>query len=434
MCNFLSFGFQIPDFFSKENLRLCEKGCGLNLCSDSCENSLNHIKECKILRDLHLQKYDDFCSVLYENFTPIRSLLLNDADKEVISCLIAHDREEHGHEIDTLKKKLGFQFKEDDENFLKNVCRALDANAFEVALGCETSPSSVKGLYPLGSLANHSCVPNTMHVFNEKREMIVKAAVFIPKNSEIFHSYTRIIWGTITRLFHLHNTKHFICKCPRCKDPKEFGTYMSAILCKLCKGVIIPVNQYKAFGKWQCQDCKNVIAGKEIGELMSLLGSILRDIRNDDFPFMYRFLQGKLKSVVPEYNQVTVELKYKIVWILGYKSGYSWNELSLEQLRIKEDICQELLLLLEKLRCGQSKMRGLLLYELFCCKREITTRTNGRKQGNVKKITQRNCIQKENVLGFFFQANPNIEALFSEAASILEYDITAPMEIKTYRK
>lgn len=124
----------------------------------------------------------------------------------------------------------------------------------------------------MGSLANHSCIPNTLHVFNEKQQMVVKAAEFIPKNSELFHSYTRIIWGTTTRLYHLHKTKHFICKCARCKDPTEFGTYMGSVLCKICRGIVSPVNPEKAFAKWQCQDCKKFVTGHDVGELTALLG------------------------------------------------------------------------------------------------------------------------------------------------------------------
>lgn len=59
--------------------------------------------------------------------------------------------------------------------------------------------------------------------------------------------------------------------------------------------------------------------------MVDLAGSILRNVEGDDFPFMYRLLNGKLKSVVPENSQVAVELKYKIIWILGYKVGYLWS-------------------------------------------------------------------------------------------------------------
>lgn len=88
---------------------------------------------------------DQFKQDLYENLTPLRSLVLDECEKEVVSCLIAHDREEHGHEIDVLKNKLEFEFNEEVEAFLRFVCRVMDANAFEVIVGNEENTSSVRG-------------------------------------------------------------------------------------------------------------------------------------------------------------------------------------------------------------------------------------------------------------------------------------------------
>ncbi|XP_076269704.1 SET domain-containing protein SmydA-8-like isoform X1 [Rhynchophorus ferrugineus] len=368
--------------FRQNNLASCNRGCGLPVCCARCQDASAHQRECKLIRQYRSETLNDISSDLFENLTPIRSLLLHRDDREVVTSLIAHNRDQHGHEVTTLKS-LGFQFKEDDEKFMRFVCCVLDANAFEVTLGRESMKSSLRGLYPLGSLANHSCVPNLVHTFNHRHQMVAKAAVFIPKDTELFHSYTRLIWGTTTRLYHLYKTKHFVCKCPRCQDPSEFGTYMSSILCKSCRGIVSPLNPYKSHGKWQCQDCKKVILGREVGELTTLLGAILRDIDQKDFKFMYYFLQGKLKTVVPEYNQVTVELKYKIIWHLGHKQGYTWEELTLDLLEFKESLCKDILLLLKKLRCGQNKIRALLLYELFCCIREKRNRS---------KATSRNPV------------------------------------------
>lgn len=183
----------------------------------------------------------------------------------------------------------------------------------------------VSGLYPLGSLANHRCYPNTNHVFDDRQRMITRAAVFIPKGTEIFHSYSRIIWGTPIRIFHLLNTKHFICKCERCCDPTEFHTYMSAIRCTRCKGNVVPINPLSSGGKWECETCKQLVAGKDVGRTMSLLGSVIRGFDNKDFKFMYRFLNSKLSSMVPDGNEITVEIKYRIIWILGYQEGYTWK-------------------------------------------------------------------------------------------------------------
>lgn len=155
--------------------------------------------------------------------------------------------------------------------------------------------------------------------------MVARAAVFIPKGMEIFHSYSRIIWGTPIRIFHLLNTKHFICKCERCSDPTEFHTYMSSICCTRCKGNVVPVNSLSSGSKWECEACKQLVTGKEVGRTMSLLGSVLKGFDNRDFNIMYRFLNNKLLIMVSENNEITVELKYKMIWILGYQEGFTWK-------------------------------------------------------------------------------------------------------------
>lgn len=52
-------------------------------------------------------------------------------------------------------------------------------------------------------------------------------------------------------------------------------------------------------------------------------------------------------------------------------------DLTKNQLSLKESLCEELLNIFEKLGAGKCKLRGLLLYELFCCKREQNRRKKG---------------------------------------------------------
>jgi hypothetical protein len=43
--------------------------------------------------------------------------------------------------------------------------------------------------------------------------------------------YTHALWGTQARREHLAATKYFTCRCERCVDPTELGTYISGIRC-----------------------------------------------------------------------------------------------------------------------------------------------------------------------------------------------------------
>nr|CAH7726819.1 unnamed protein product [Callosobruchus chinensis] len=296
---------------------------------------------------------------------------------------------------------------QEEKEFLKFVCAVLDTNAFELVVRNGDDQTSVRGLYPLGGLANHRCFPNTFHVFDDKQRMVTRASVFIKKDEEIFHSYTKILWGTSSRLLHLKETKHFVCKCERCTDPTEFGTYMNAITCNRCKGNVVPIMPQKNCD-WRCEDCMKVVSVKEVGKILTLIGSVMRSFRNRNFTVMYSFLKGKLSQMVPDSNQAVLELKFKIIWFLGYAPGFEWKELPLETLILKKRFCRDIIGILEKLKVGLCKIKGLLLYEIYLCSEEIDRR----------KVED---VEKDDV------------DYLKEATDILKFDASAPTLITAGR-
>lgn len=312
--------------YSEDNLKACAKGCGLPVCSTNCENSSVHLGECEIiLRWRNHEKQEKWSKKLLECLTPIRSLLLNRFQKELVGCLQCHEGKQHGFEVDDLKNKLHLDISPEDENFMRSACGVLDANAFEVVGPKQNCHISLRGLYPLGSLANHSCVPNAMHVFDDRQRMVVRAATYINKDSEIFHSYSRLIWGTVSRRFHLQRTKHFFCECSRCMDPTEFGTNLTAILCKPCGGLVLPKDTRTRKLEWECRSCRNKLTTSMVGVVLSVLGSWLEACSTDNVDEMLKCLEERVAKVAPDCNEIAVELKYRIIWILGYKEGYSWK-------------------------------------------------------------------------------------------------------------
>lgn len=306
------------------DLQACSRGCGLPVCGSNCENSIKHLKECSIIvcwrGNRHLEEWD---GKLLECLTPIRSLLLNDFQKDLVRSLQAHKSKQHGFEVDNLKKM--FEISPQDEEFMRLVCMVLDANAFEVSVVNGNTTSSLRGLYPLASLTNHNCVPNASHVFDGKQRMIVRAAADIMKGEEIFHSYTRLAWGSVTRRFHLLRTKHFLCNCPRCLDPSEYGTYMSAILCKKCGDFVLPKISQNIKNDWECKACKTIVESERIAIVLSVLGSLVDGCRKDSVEDMIDCLQLRFPRIIPGCNEIAIELKLRIVWILGWKENYFWT-------------------------------------------------------------------------------------------------------------
>lgn len=306
-------------------VKACSKGCGLPVCGNLCESSKTHKLECRtILAWRKNRKVDRWDVKLVECLTPIRSLFLGERQKILSKHLLFHKG--HGFEINKLKDELGLDINQQEEDLMKFMCAVLDANAFEVTVGkAGDSEASLRGLYPLASLANHQCVPNTSHVFDSNQNMVVTASIFIQKDSEIFHAYTRFLLGTLTRRFHLMRTKHFSCKCSRCLDPTEMGTNMMALLCKKCKGHVLPKSAFTKVMEWQCTTCKEEVSEKHVGFALSVLGAWLDALDRERVDEIITALRERFLKLVPGCNEIVLELKYMLLWILGYREGYFWT-------------------------------------------------------------------------------------------------------------
>lgn len=78
--------------------------------------------------------------------TPLKSLLLEKDDREVIRNLKSHRGNQHGKEIELLISQMGMEIEEEEKQFLIFVCSVLDANAFEVVIGDELTQTSLRGM------------------------------------------------------------------------------------------------------------------------------------------------------------------------------------------------------------------------------------------------------------------------------------------------
>lgn len=122
--------------------------------------------------------------------------------------------------METLKRNIDEKLDEEDEKIMDATCKIMDANSFETIAIRNGNSISLKGLYPVAAFMNHCCIPNTMHNFNKKLQMVVKASLPIRKGQEITTTYTHSMWPTPLRQNHLLTSKQFLCTCDRCCDPE----------------------------------------------------------------------------------------------------------------------------------------------------------------------------------------------------------------------
>ncbi|KAL7597310.1 hypothetical protein Lser_V15G31106 [Lactuca serriola] len=155
--------------------------------------------------------------------------------------------------------------KEIAENFSKLACNA------HTICDSELIPLGT-GLYPVISIINHSCSPNSVLVF-EGRIATVRAMQTIPKGSEVLISYIETAGSTMTRQKALKDQYFFICSCPRCiklgeHDDIEESAILEGYRCKndTCNGLLLRDLESKGF---KCQQCGIVREKEEIVKIAS---------------------------------------------------------------------------------------------------------------------------------------------------------------------
>lgn len=309
------------------NLMPCTKGCGLPVCSFECEQNLNHFKECEFIKN-HNGNMSEISIELFRSLTPLRALLMEASQQKLLLSLASHCDPKHGFEVELLKSKINLS--ESEEDLLRKICYVLDANAFETMVESKEGfeDFSLRGLYAVGALLNHSCVPNTTHLFDDNQRMIVKSCLFIPKGAEILTTYTTLLWATAARRHHLWTTKHFYCRCTRCQDPKEFNSCLSGLKCTLpssCNGILYPLDAMDIRSKWKCDLCGFLLPRSSIGMIQSLLGSLLLTVDMRNPLEVVKLLKERIHKVVAPKNHIAVELKCRVVWTLGRTEGNLWN-------------------------------------------------------------------------------------------------------------
>lgn len=134
-------------------------------------------------------------------------------------------------------------------------------------------------LYPRLSLASHSCVANARYTVNpEDFSVVLRARKRIEEGEEITIHYVSPMQGLLKRKQSIEEEWYFKCRCPRCCDVTEFGTYFSAMKCSHChEGLILPETAAED-SLWRCRFCSNPFEANFIGNLVSELEDELQSL------------------------------------------------------------------------------------------------------------------------------------------------------------
>lgn len=143
---------------------------------------------------------------------------------------------------------------------------------------------------------SHSCAPNCKSIEEEHSNKFNTTAIArIPKGKKITYSVVMSdsLDGTIVRRNKLQRVQAgYICKCERCTDPTELGTYISAVKCpsetgtghseqewEQNVGFLLPADSLNEDSIWECNSpsCKMKFTYAQIS---SKLASICLQVNN----------------------------------------------------------------------------------------------------------------------------------------------------------
>ncbi|RZF49064.1 hypothetical protein LSTR_LSTR008350 [Laodelphax striatellus] len=383
--------------------------CFWPVCDPKCPGLTDpnhHGAECLVLslnRCLALQP----SGFRYEIITPLRCLLLQKRNKKKWQQIINMEAHTNKRGVSTdvykffeervvshltdqyLSKLEEGALPHCSKDVIHRICGILDVNGVEIMAGGDIE---LIALYPTMYLMEHNCVPNTAYYFDPDFRVVVKPSIKISKGEHLSTTYTHVLWGTDNRREHLKENKYFSCKCTRCKDRTELGTYISALKChglpgqsEFCGGWQLPEDPLHEKSNWTCDKCSATLSYDEAKNLVNMLAMEVEKIVQDR-PSVEKIIEflNKLEQLLHPHHFHCYEVKHLLIQLYGHQDGFSHNDLTMEQINQKIDICRDLLSINKILDPGYSRLSlytAVLMYELHLALTELQSR--GKQSDNL---------------------------------------------------
>ncbi|XP_074279508.1 histone-lysine N-methyltransferase ASHR1 [Silene latifolia] len=270
--------------FASSNLKKCSACHAVWYCGSSCQKKdwKLHRVECQALSNIEkgklkyltpsirlmaklylkrkLQNEKVIPATVTDNYSLVEALVSHMSEIEEKQLLLYAQM---ATLVNDILRWPGLNLKEVAENFSKLAC-----NAHSIC-DSELRPLGT-GLYPVVSIINHSCLPNSVLVF-EERVSVVRAVQHIPKGTEVLISYIETAGSTMTRQKVLKEQYLFTCSCPRCMKLGQYDDIQeSAVLegyrCDdaSCLGFLLQDSDKMSF---TCQQCGRVRKLEDIKQI-----------------------------------------------------------------------------------------------------------------------------------------------------------------------
>nr|XP_036676746.1 SET domain-containing protein SmydA-8 [Drosophila suzukii] len=349
---------------SSDSEALCPAGCGLPACSE-CRDSSRHALECKLFRKWKPLESQRIEPRALRILSVVRCFFLDEAGRKLLYAMQANMDRYYMQEVQRAADCFEHFPREQDmlDFFYRTIC-AFNTNAFESRSSVEGHEVLVRALFPLAGLLNHQCTPNAAHHFENGETIVVCATERIPAGGEITMTYAKLLWSTLARKIFLGMTKHFMCRCVRCQDPTENGTYLSALFCREqgCRGLVIPVQTKTLQPDWRCITCENVFPHSKMAKYQDFaLNTINNRINSCSVRDMIHFINELCPRFCPSSNYVLIEAKLNVIWRM---TRFDREEYTPEEMGHMDRYREEVLAILHKLGAGECTLKKLITGEI----------------------------------------------------------------------
>lgn len=170
--------------------------------------------------------------------------------------------------------------------------------------------------------------------------------------------YSHALWGTPVRRQHLKDSKYFACKCPRCSDPTELGTYLSAMRClgdetNPCDGIHLPEDPLDDETEWACSKCKVKVSSSQVNMVISQMQEQVDSVQMmGGSVSMLENLLCRLSTFLHPNHYHLYSIKHSLVQLYGRQPNY----ISQEILDKKIKMCKDLLAITKVLDPGNARL------------------------------------------------------------------------------
>ena len=370
--------------------QVCDK-CGYPLCDDHGGDTPNHALECEVFtRAGYKLGHDDLedMEIHYPCVEIIRCLSLREKSvdiKRLVDMLMDHREERMAEKekyIEPYKDNVIRRLIDDlgigDEEEIIKVLGYLDVNSIAVRgivieliiqaifliinnVGAD-GPYRGRGIYPVASLMNHSCICNTRNIITGSM-LESRATVPISAGSPITTHYVSPLLNISTRQQRLREKWFFDCKCERCCSPTDNGAYTSALQCQGCEtGYLVPQNSHG----YSCDTCKVNISDQEAElkvKMWEPLVEALGTFKSTGTQEKEALMNQLLLNFHPNHSMV-IEMKLEVANKLCRDDNGILDNATTDDLKKKKKVCEDILGVMNIIYPGLSKYRGLLLHEL----------------------------------------------------------------------